>query len=326
MKKGKITAALLSVVIVAAVFSGCGLFGPDQTSEQTTDEGKVSASESKKEELSQQNSKEEISKEENSKQESSKTESSQKGSNKSQADKTESSSDNNSGGFVDFSGDGEDLSLRDLYESSRYSETIENIKKQYASDDFDINYTVEGENKIIITAKLKKQIDASKHDKSEFIRYIDGMEAMAGTYIGILEGTTTTKNIVIVAKILNNDGTVLAEKQFDRQNTSDAVSGSQDLEDFAQSRTVAQLLSVIPGAIGDSEAKIIAGVRGENEFIITVKLSQDIPEGSEYMISQQLETLSEQKEQFRSQLAALSGRDDLSVTIRVCDRSGRVIE
>ena len=119
MKKGKITAALLSVVIVAAVFSGCGLFGPDQTSEQTTDEGKVSASESKKEELSQQNSKEEISKEENSKQESSKTESSQKGSNKSQADKTESSSDNNSGGFVDFSGDGEDLSLRDLYESSK---------------------------------------------------------------------------------------------------------------------------------------------------------------------------------------------------------------
>ena len=33
-------------------------------------------------------------------------------------------------------------------------------------------------------------------------------------------------------------------------------------------------MSVIPGAIGDSEAKIIAGVRGENEFIITVKLSE----------------------------------------------------
>ncbi len=339
--KGK-AAAIAAAVFIAAGFAGCSLFSgevqepsPASQAEQTQSSASESSSTAgSKPEQSRAESKSsaplENSKRESSPQQSSKNEASKNATSKpegtQQTTTTETQKDT---GFVDFGGKSEDYTLRELYESSDYTDLIETAKKQYESDKYTIDYELSGENKIIITARLINQLDSTAIDRETAEPYFEKLKQQAGTYIGLLEGITTTKDIEITAILLNADGTKLMERTFTHQNTqADSTElPPRDLQTIQDSGLLDTMLSEIPSKLGDSGATVSAKAVGNNELAITAALSTVIPEGTgaQAAIEQQLESVSGELERIRGQLAVLTGEEDFRVSVEIIDANGRSI-
>ena len=235
-------------------------------------------------------------------------------------------------GFVDFSSENEDLSLRDLYESSKYNDVIEDTKKQYESDDYDIDVSLEGENTVIVTAKSKKQVDPASLDKATLESYFDTIGKNAGSYIALLEGTTTTKNIVIRARLVNANGSIISARNYSRKNTqasaadTDSDNGpvGHDLKSIVGSPLVQKLISEAASSTGDSGAQASADVDGNN-VIISITLSRAVPDGAEQAAAAQSGDISSYTDDLRKQLANLSSDENVTVTVRVFDTTGKQI-
>ena len=349
MKKVKgIFFALLCAALIISAAGGCSLFGgnKDQENKEETS-GSSSSAQSSPEDSVQENSQESSSSESSASAES-KAESSQ-----SEKSKAESSADESSAalqswaesssaepeisheessvddtGFIDFSGENKDLSLRELYESSEYNDVIEDTKKQYESDDYDIDVSLEGESTVIVTARSKKQIDPADIDKSTLDSYFDSIGDQAGSYIALLEGTTTTDNIEIKARIVNANGSIIAARTYSRQDAGESEADTEpvgrDLASIVGSPLMQKLFSQAAAQTGDSGAQVSTEVQGDN-VIISITLSQTVPDGAEQAVAAQLGDLSSNAEDLREQLAALSSDENVTVTIRVSDQTGKQI-
>ena len=322
MKKVKgIFFALLCAALIISAAGGCSLFGgnKDQENKEETS-GSSSSAQSSPEDSVQENSQESSSSESSASAES-KAESSQ-----SEKSKAESSADESSAalqswaesssaepeisheessvddtGFIDFSGENKDLSLRELYESSEYNDVIEDTKKQ---------------------------IDPADIDKSTLDSYFDSIGDQAGSYIALLEGTTTTDNIEIKARIVNANGSIIAARTYSRQDAGESEADTEpvgrDLASIVGSPLMQKLFSQAAAQTGDSGAQVSAEVQGDN-VIISITLSQTVPDGAEQAVAAQLGDLSSNAEDLREQLAALSSDENVTVTIRVSDQTGKQI-
>lgn len=256
-----------------------------------------------------------------------KPQSSENSDNETQNSQTESSEESELG-FVDFSDEGEDLTLREIYETSRYSDLIDSTIKQNSNDKYDISISLEGEKDIVVTATLKDNISSDKLSQTDIDNYLNSIQSQADMYIGLLENTTTTKNIHITAIIENADGTKLASRTFSRKEPdeqTDTESGSDfTLDDIADSELLSNAISQIKNHFGDS-ADVTSFTEGDHTLVINININQDIPDQAADSFKQQLEEYTEIINTISSGVKNISGDENASVVFRITDADGTVI-
>ena len=97
-----------------------------------------------------------------------------------------------------------------------------------------------------------------------------------------------------------------------------------DLKSIVGSPLVQKLISEAASSTGDSGAQASADVDGNN-VIISITLSRAVPDGAEQAAAAQSGDISSYTDDLRKQLAILSSDENVTVTVRVFDTTGKQI-
>ncbi len=236
----------------------------------------------------------------------------------------QSSKDESDTGFVDFSGEARDYTLREFYESPQASVIIDEAKKLYDGDTFEIDITVEGENNIVAAAKFKNQVDPDKLAPETIDAYFEDAKAKGSTYIGLLEGITTTDNIIITARLLNADGTEIQSRTFEMEHNDDQEN-QVTLDYIMESGLLQPALDAFGSSFADGTAAVTAAADNEHQLTVSVQLQQCVPEEGQSVIAGQLSSAQEQLDAVKQKLRDLTGDEQMTVTVRVIDACGKII-
>lgn len=230
--------------------------------------------------------------------------------------------------FVDFSDEGKDMTLKELYENSGYNALIEGAIEQYANDNYNIGISIEGENHIIVYVVLKQQLDPGQVNDSMIESYFSGIQSQAGTYIGLLEGATTTDNISITAVLINADGSRIASRTFTAANTSaseEETAPGMGLETLAESDILQSVLVETGEQFGISASEITVSIENEHTLVISVPITQDLSDPEIAAIKQKAESYADQMTLLSSSIQTLSGDNSAQAVLRIIDSEGNVI-
>ena len=308
MKKGIIFTILAAMILT---FCGCG---KQQTKDHSLKESSVSSSSEISQEEISADTESSVLPEQSSKQES--------------KEKTVSSDESEASlEFVDFSGEAQDYTLEDFYKSPEAKVIIETAKNEYKSDMYDIDVKTADDHTVVVTATIKEGTDPSLYNDDMIESYFNSAESQADMYIKMLETTTTTKDINILARIQTADGTEIGSRTFTRQKSADEESTDEEpltLKDIIETGAVKNALDSIAGGFGDGTAKITTSVEN-SRLIINIQLEQCVPDEGVSVIKQQLENTDNSISAVERQLRAITGDSSVSVSVNVIDACGNIV-
>lgn len=305
MKKGIILLAALLIT-----FCGCN---KQQNKDHSLKESSVASSSAVSEEEISVSIESSTQSEESSKQESKQTSTS--------AEESEKSLD-----FVDFSGEAKDYTLENFYESPEAQVIIETAKNEYKSDIYDISVGIKDENTVEVTATIKDGTDPSLYDESMIEKYFNSAESQADMYIKMLETTTTTDDIKILARIQTSDGTEIGSRTFTKKKTieSENEESPLSLKDIVQSGVIQNALKNISDGLSDGSSGVTTSVE-DNKLTVNIQLQQCVPDEGISIIKDQFESVSHNISAAERQLQALTGDPSVTVSVNVIDACGKII-